>query len=334
MIDDDLLRVMSAHAGSPQAFARSPAPISGGYWAAIYGFELDDPPAGSSGRLVLRVMPNASSARIETIVHRSVVEQGYPTPRVLLDGFDEGLGGAFIVMERVEGAQLLEGLRLGGALLSLPKILRRIARQLSVASVRLHDLDPQPVRVALEEAGIDPDTLGPQARLGEIRAVARTTSVGLDGVLAWLENRRPPFTPAVVCHGDIHPFNMLVGDDDSFNLLDWTNGCLCRREYDVGCTAALLHCAPIAVPRLAEGALRAVTGSLAHRFVDMYRKLAPINLDVVEWFETLQYARCIAAVASAALDDPIVGAKHPFRISAPAMIRQLRMITDVTVELR
>jgi aminoglycoside phosphotransferase (APT) family kinase protein len=333
MIDDALLRVLSAHAGRPLAFARPPTPMTGGYWAAIYAFELDHSPAGLSGPLVLRVMPNADAATIETIVHRAVAVQGYPTPRVVLDGFDEGLGGAFMVMERVDGVQLLEGLSLGGALLRLPKTLRRIARQLSVASVQLHDLDPRPVLTSLEAAGINPDALGPEARFTEIRDAARTTSVGLDGVLAWLENRRPAFTPAVVCHGDIHPFNMLVTADDSFNLLDWTNGNLCRREYDVGFTAALLQCAPIAVPRIAQGPLRAVTGSLSHRFIDTYRSNAPINLDVVEWFETLQYARCLAAVATAPLDDPIVGVKHPFRLSAPAMIRQIGMITDVTIEL-
>ena len=141
------------------------------------------------------------------------------------------------------------------------------------------------------------------------------------------------FTPAVVCHGDIHPFNMLVTADDSYNVLDWTNGSLCRREYDVGCTAALLQCAPISVPRVVERPLRAVLTSLAHRFVATYRSIAPINLDVVEWFEVLQYARCLAAVVMAPADDPIIGAKHPFRLAALAMIRQVQIITDVTISL-
>jgi aminoglycoside phosphotransferase (APT) family kinase protein len=151
--------------------------------------------------------------------------------------------------------------------------------------------------------------------------------------LAWLESRRPSFEPAVVCHGDIHPFNLLATPDGSLNVLDWTNASLCRREFDVGCTAALLQCAPISVPRIGQAPLRLITGSFARRFVDAYRRKAPINLDVVEWFETLQYGRCLAAVATAAADDPIVGEHHPFRVAAPAMIRQVRMITDVTIEL-
>jgi hypothetical protein len=236
-------------------------------------------------------------------------------------------------MEHGDGVQLLAGLGMGKLLLRLPTTLRRLAHQMSTAALRLHALDPMPVVDGLIAAGINVGSLGVDARLAEVREAARTTSAGFDGVLSWLDNHRPAMTPAVICHGDIHPFNMLVTEDGSFNVLDWTNGNLCRREYDVGFTAALLLCAPLEVPRIAQRPAGLITGSLSRRFVDSYRRFASINLDIVEWFETLQYARCLAAVATSPLDHPIIGAKHPFRISAPAMIRQLRMITDTTIEL-
>jgi aminoglycoside phosphotransferase (APT) family kinase protein len=333
VIDEALLRVVSAHAEQPQRYAVPPTRMEGGFWAAIYGFELDHPPAGMGGPLVLRVMPNPDAGVRETIVQREVAEQGYPTPSVVLDGFDEGLGGAFMVMERVEGVPLLAGLNLSRALLRMPTTLRRLAVQLSTATLRLHELDPQPVADSLEAAGIDAAALGTDARLDEIRQAAATSSAGFEDLLRWLESRRPVSTPAVICHGDIHPFNMLVTDDGSFNLLDWTNGNICRREYDVGFTAAFLRCAPLEVPRIATSVVRAITGSLARRFVDAYRKVAPINLDVVEWFETLQYGRCLAAVVTMPIDDKIVGERHPFRLAAPEMVRQLRTITGVTIEL-
>jgi aminoglycoside phosphotransferase (APT) family kinase protein len=332
VIDGALLRIVSARAGQAQVFAQPPTPMTGGFWAKIYSFELDRPPADLAGPLVLRVMPRGDAAERETIVQRTVAEQGYSTPQVVLDGFDAEVGGAFMVMERAEGRAPLDSLGIGRAVLRLPKTIRGVARQLSVAAVQLHDLDPQPIRERFERAGIDNAMLGVEARLAEIRTAADAGFGGFDELVAWLDHRRPVLAPEVICHGDIHPFNMLVTDDGSFSVLDWTNANLCRREYDVGFTAALLHCAPIAVPRFARRPLGAVTASLARRFIDAYRRMAPVNLDVVEWFETLQYGRCLAAVATAALvDDGIVGPSHPFRVSEPAMIRQVEAITDVTI---
>ncbi len=334
MIDASLLRVLSGFAGSPQTYADSPTPITGGFWAAIYGFELRDPPPDLRGPLVLRVMPNPDAGVRETIVQRGVVDQGYRAPRVVLDGVDDSLGGAFLVMERVGGAPAAGRprdrwgrcfacrRRFAGS----PGCLQR-QRCSCMPSMRnrspMHCNPPESTSARWESRHASPRSA---KRL-------RSPASGFAALLTWLEARRPVMTPAVVCHGDIHPFNMLVTDDDAFNVLDWTNANLCRREYDVGFTAALLRCAPIAVPRFAEPVLSAVTGALSRRFVDAYRRSVPVNLEVVDWFEVLQYGRCLAAVATSPIDDPIIGTRHPFRLAARAMIRQLQIITDVTIEL-
>ena len=200
----------------------------------------------------------------------------------------------------------------------------------------MHHLDPNPIVDALGLAGIDVTALGVAAHLDEIERVARSSSShGLDVVLRWLEDHHPVLTPAVVCHGDIHPFNLLVTDDGSFNLLDWTNANICRPEFDVGFTAALLRCAPITVPRIAARPIAAITNLLSNRFVSAYCANSPgMDLDVVRWFEVLQYGRCLAAVVNARLtDDSIVGTDHPFQAMASAMVRQVHAITGVTVEL-
>ncbi|HZY09103.1 MAG TPA: hypothetical protein VFE69_15200, partial [Ilumatobacteraceae bacterium] len=101
--------------------------MSGGFWAAIYGFELDNPPTDLAGPLVLRVMPNQNAGIRESIVQRTVAEQGYATPRVVLDGVDDALGGAFMVMRRVDGVGLLEDLSLGRTVLQFPKVARHLA---------------------------------------------------------------------------------------------------------------------------------------------------------------------------------------------------------------
>jgi len=334
VIDDDLLRVLSAHAGGGLRFATPPAAMTGGFWAKIYSFELDHPPADLAGPLVLRVMPSREAGVREAIVQRTIAEQGYSTPRVVLDGVDEPLGGAFMVMQRVDGDGLLADLGLGRTVLQFPKVARHLAAQLSRAEVQLHELDPQPLVDRLRQAGIDISVLGVDSRLGQIDAAAEAGHTGFGDLVGWLRSRRPVMTPAVICHGDIHPFNMLETADESFSVLDWTNASVCRREFDVGCTAALLNCAPIHVPAIGRAPLRAMTNALAQRFITAYRRQVPINLDVVEWFETLQYGRCLAEVAMApTTNDGIIGPRHPFRISAPAMNRQLREITEVNVDV-
>src|SRR4029077_16719320 len=97
------------------------------------------------------------------------------TPHVIVDGVDEGLGGAFMVMEQVDGVQLLAGLNIGKLLLRLPATLRRLAHQMSSAALQLHALDPMPVVDALVAAGINIGALGVDAPLAAVRDAARTT---------------------------------------------------------------------------------------------------------------------------------------------------------------
>src|SRR4051794_37761981 len=147
--------------------------MTGGFWAKIYGFELDDPPGDLAGPLVLRVMPSREAGVREAIVQRTVAEQGYATPSVVLDGVDETLGGAFMVMQRVEGVELLRNRSVGRTVLQFPKISRHLASQLSGGAVALHALAPQPLIERLGQAGIDVSSLGVAARLAEIDAAAQ-----------------------------------------------------------------------------------------------------------------------------------------------------------------
>src|SRR5947208_1554684 len=91
--------------GSPTWRARSsivsgPSPVS-----------LADPPDAWPAELVARLMPDPVSARKETIVQRAVAAAGFPTPPVRVSGgADDGLGRAFMVMDRAAGSQPLAGL--------------------------------------------------------------------------------------------------------------------------------------------------------------------------------------------------------------------------------
>src|SRR5688572_11442630 len=91
----NLLRILERHTGmSGLAYAVPPAPLRGGFWAALYGFRLAHAPQDLSGDLVLRVMPtDEEHCRREARMQAAAAAAGFPAPRVCLTGGrDEGLG--------------------------------------------------------------------------------------------------------------------------------------------------------------------------------------------------------------------------------------------------
>src|SRR5689334_17867054 len=127
--------------------------MHGGFWAELYSFSLSGPPDGWPEELVARVMPDPGAARKETIVQSAVAGAGFPTPMVRASGGPEdGLGRAFMIMDRAPGRPLLAGLDGAGAVASGAGLLRRIPVVLAAAMARLHALDPDLVRGELAAA--------------------------------------------------------------------------------------------------------------------------------------------------------------------------------------
>ena len=332
MIDDRLVHLLGDHLGNDVSLKAPAERISGGYYASIHGFEIDDAPPGWTGPLVLRVMPSTASACKEIVLQRTLAEVGFPTPAVLLDGVDVALGGAFMVMQRARGAMPLSGLSLNRISIAQVRQMRLIPVQLADVALRLHGVERTVVVDALAAAGAD-DRLGMANYLDLIRAAADEDLPGFAALLDWFDTHLPTRRSSVVCHGDLHPFNLLV-DDGSITVLDWTNGNIAPREFDLGFTLAFLTCAPIEVPGALRPVLDLLTKRLCSQFLGRYRKRATVDPVVLEAYEALQYARCLSEVAVARLrPGGPVGDTHPFEISSTSMRRRLLAITGIAVDL-
>ncbi|MCU1368345.1 MAG: aminoglycoside phosphotransferase [Ilumatobacteraceae bacterium] len=334
MLDDDLLRILAEHLGTSVAFASPPVPLSGGFWAEIWSFQITGGPPAWDRPLVLRVMPDAFVARREIAVQRAVADLGFPTPRVLFDGDDVAVGGAFMVMAKASGTTPLGGLDLGiSGLTQLPRTLRRLPGLLASVAAQLHGLEVEIVEEAFAGAGGVP---GADPRRQEIRAAAQTAADGFDALDRWFDDHAPAMERRVVSHGDLHPFNLLV-DEGEVTVLDWTNANLLPAEFDLGFTAGLLRCAPMAAPRPLRPVVRRVTAWLADSFVRRYEAARPgwsLDPGALAWFEALQHGRCLAEVASARRGlSTIVGAAHPFEISADAMLARILRLTGIRLTL-
>jgi len=330
------LQVLQAATAMPElAYAEPPRPLTGGFWAELLAFSLATPPLGWPSELVARLMPDAGQARKETIIQTTVALGGFSTPAVRASGGpDSGLGRAYMVMDRAPGAPLLSGLTGLGAVVSAVGALRRLPDLLAVSMARLHALDIRPIREQLSSISEVPVTLaGMLAVLQEM--AGKYERADLAAAAQWLLDHPPAPAPEVLCHGDLHPFNLLVSDH-RVTVLDWTAALMAPRAYDAAFTSLLLAEPPLILPRGLRPVSGAVGAGLARRFLARYQKESGVTIPSgqVRWH---QGAVCLRALVEAAgwaqqriLDDR---AGHPWLVFGPSFADRLSALTGSAVDL-
>jgi aminoglycoside phosphotransferase (APT) family kinase protein len=302
--------------------------MQGGFWAATYGMRLVGV-APDRAALVLRIMPDDALAAKETAIQRGVATQGYPAPTVFLaGGRDYGLGGPFILMALASGAPLLAGLDGTRALRSLPTLLREMPVRLASAMASLHHLAAEPVREQLDRA--------PGSAPADIDSLflhlSAAASGSADSVIQhagrWLQDRRPPRSIDVVCHGDLHPFNMLV-DAQDFSVLDWTASLIADAAYDVAFTALLLGHPPLDAPAPLRPVIATGGRYIARRFVTQYRSVARHDLDpnAMRWYTTLHSLRIALDLDAWRREGSLAQHRgHPWLAIEPPIRRRLESV--------
>jgi aminoglycoside phosphotransferase (APT) family kinase protein len=329
--DDRLIGVLRVAAGRPDLeYGRPPEPLRGGFWAELLSFSLARPPDGWPTELVARLMPDPRSARKETIVQRAVAAAGYPTPLVRASGGpDDGLGRAFIVMDRAPGSPVLSGLD-GGLTASIAHRVLQVPELLATAMARLHALDPDLVRGELETVREAPVTVpGLLAALG--RLAAECGRPDLAGTARWLADHPPRPAPDVICHGDLHPLNLL-DDGGRVTVLDWSTALLAPRGYDAGFTSLLLREPPVRVPDWQRPLLRRLGRVLARRFLRGYQRRTGTTVEPgqLRWYQAVVCLRALVEVACWVHEDTAsTRTGHPWLVSGPVFARRLTALTGI-----
>src|SRR5580658_1631591 len=281
-------------------------------------------------------MPDPGAARKETIVQGAVAAAGFPTPVVRASGGpDCGLGRAFMVMDRAAGRPALSGLDGSVTPAAVARLLREVPPLLAGSMARLHALDPDLVRGQLEQVREVPVNVA-----GQLAALARYAAEfgrpDLADAARWLADHRPPPSPEVVCHGDLHPFNLLA-DGDRVTVLDWSAALLAPRAHDVAFTSLLLSEPPLRASGWQRPLLRVFGQLMAHRFVRAYQRQAKgaIQPGELDWYQAVVCLRALVDVAGwvhQGIADTRTG--HPWLTSGPAFARRLATLTGAPVRPR
>ena len=137
------------------------------------------------------------------------------------------LGAPFVLMDRLPGIPLIAAGLVG------------MDRALLDAQLCLHGLDPGPLTRALGDA------VSFEGYLTRFeRRVDQGALDGLRAAMRWLRDRRPPPAALAICHGDLHPLNILVEHGRVTGVLDWPNVVVSDPAFDLAATCNILRFVP------------------------------------------------------------------------------------------
>lgn len=243
--DDVRHRFLRWYAGAYPGRARlrveQVARISDGWESDVYAISLAWEDAGAMLReeLVLRLYQGADgAAKAEREFHgmRCLAVAGYSVPRVqALALEDSPFGQPCMTMERIAGRSM------GAALeAASDEEHRRLVTQFCRLYVDLHTLDWRPFTP--EPDMLDADSTIVSWLSGARGMATRLRITAFDPLFAWLDARSEMVTCArcSVVHGDFHPYNVLLRDDGTPAVIDWTSIGVSDYRFDLAWTLLLL----------------------------------------------------------------------------------------------
>jgi len=284
--------------------------ITAGWESEMYSFDVEyTRPAGRQREeLILRLYPRDDGHRKSAHEFYSMSQlrkAGYPVPQVLiLERENSPFGKPFVIMERIKG-QVLWPVLFGSSAERKQELLTLFCKLF----VQLHALDWRSFDCAQDKpfdyaqgkpfaddvAGYDRGD--PYAfvnrELGRWRSyLARFPESDFVPVVEWLEARReqvPCLRPSPI-HWDFHPANLLLRDDGSAVVVDWTQLDISDLRFDLAWTLLLVSSY--------EGL------EWRKLILREYERLAGAEVQEVEYFEVAACFKRLGSVAVSLLYGP------------------------------
>jgi aminoglycoside phosphotransferase (APT) family kinase protein len=294
-VADAVLGWAKGRFGGEVELAEPPSAVGAGFDSYIHLLRLRGAALPEPWRkpLVVRILPSvdrAAQASAEAVAQGWAADGGYPAPRVLkVLAPADVLGLPVQIMERAPGVTMLDALR------AKPWRALSFVDQLAGLQLRLHALDP-----TTWPGSHDPLALVDARLRLTRRAAAHLDDPALASALERAEAMAPACASgadAVVCHGDLHPLNVMV-DGTSASVIDWSDAGLGQREGDVARTALLFEVAAIAAgTRVERWVLGAAGPRLSRRHLRAYGRQAPLDRERLRRWEALHALHGWAQIA-------------------------------------
>lgn len=303
--------------------------LKGGFDTDTFGLDLLGTPLGFPNRLVLRLFrEKRESARVirESVIQNAVGEAGLPVPSIPL--VTEGqllIERPFILMERLRGTVL-------GSQMDDPSVISEFPELMANLQGELHRIDSSEIRKLLTENSIDVQSMMPRALLRRITEMAELCGGDLKPLNRWLNENWPiqPSNPAI-CHGDLHPNNLLFSDGKITGLIDWGNVLFTHPEFDIAITTLAISLGPMDEKKEQSAKLRESINQAKCEYLRVYQSSWFIDPTLVDYYGALRAAHAYSKVVASqrGIDLPYIS-QDGYAFETPPLFSLIRKILEST----
>lgn len=273
-ISDNLLSFLSEELGDTKiGYEIPPSQLQGGYDTSICKFKLKNAQPSLSEPLVLRVFRKShppKQAIMESVIHNSLVDQGFLVPYVYYARIDDKyLGNQFLIMDFLPGALL-------------PTVFDQDTPiVLGKTHAALHNADSSQLNEDMITGGFGGRQYSIERRL-DLLLKANEYLPWLEEIVYWLtENRPSDYEHPSICHGDFHPYNLLAKDGEVTAILDWSSCRVGDPASDIASTLVIFNAATKHIIPSFDSKIE------TQKYMDAYRSERDLNEQNLGYYQVL-----------------------------------------------
>ena len=273
-VSDNLLSFLSEELSDTKVdYEIAPSQLQGGYDTSIFQFKLKNVQSSLSGPLVLRVFRKPhppKQAIMESVIHNSLVDQGFLVPFVYYACIDDKyLGNQFLIMDFLTGALL-------------PTVFDQdTAIVLGKTHAALHNADSSQLNDDMITEGFGGRQYSIDGRIDHLLKASENLP-WLEEIVYWLtENRPSDYAHPSICHGDFHPYNLLAKDGEVTAILDWSSCRIGDPAADVASTLVIFNAATKHIIPSFDSKIE------TKKYLDAYRGQRDLNEQHLGYYQVL-----------------------------------------------